>query len=80
MQWWDFAPGHWNLALPYRVALRRERNKFLANAVDLQEVIDGQNSQLQGIEVRNDSLVLSPAGVGIHKIPESLKTGTGGDP
>ncbi|KEP59952.1 UNVERIFIED_CONTAM: hypothetical protein HHA_217490 [Hammondia hammondi] len=54
---YNFEPKDWNKKrdeLRDRIAFHREKNKFLANAdqdqVDLQDVIEGQNAQLQGKE------------------------------
>ncbi|KFH15871.1 hypothetical protein TGMAS_217490 [Toxoplasma gondii MAS] len=84
---YNFEPKDWNKkrdALRDRIAFDREKNKFLANAdqdqVDLQDVIEGQNAQLQGMtallveeamEAKN-----AAAGVVAKKIPEGVKTGT----
>ncbi|CBZ55800.1 conserved hypothetical protein [Neospora caninum Liverpool] len=84
---YDFEPKDWNKKreeLRDRIALRRERNKFLANAdqdqMDLADVIEGQNSQLQGMSALLVEQALqarnTAAGVVEKKIPEAIKTGT----
>ncbi|PHJ16477.1 hypothetical protein CSUI_009706 [Cystoisospora suis] len=84
---YDFEPKDWNRKkdeLRDRIALRRERNKFLANVVDQDRSHanccpgKGERYALQKAVTDDQRMrICAAAGGTARKLPEALRTGTG---